>query len=72
VHRLRLALVLLTAIGFVAGCGAQPRSAAPDESTLGPKARFPDLANSGRHVSLFSLFNAQQEIPRVVLLISPT
>jgi hypothetical protein len=30
------------------------------------------LANSGRHVSLFSLFNAQQEIPRVVLLVSPT
>jgi len=64
-----LALALL-----LSGCGGStqklPTTAA--QRSFGPATRLPDLDHPGRSDSLFSLFNADQGVPRLVLLVSPT
>lgn len=71
-QRIAWLLAVLITAGLLAGCGTalKPTSTRPD--TLGPNARFTDLEHPGRSVSLFTLFNSQARVPRVVLLISPT
>jgi hypothetical protein len=64
-----IALALL-----LAGCGGSSKNSAtiPSTETLGPATRLVDLEYPGRTHSLFSLFNADQGVPRLVLLVSPT
>jgi len=69
----------MTALQGVAGrfgrvCGGGSSTAPTDASsqTLGPATRLPDLEHPDRSATLFSLFNADQGVPRLVLLVSPT
>jgi hypothetical protein len=59
---------------LLAGCGGSAKRPAPDTSTetLGPSTRLVDLEHPGRMPALFSLFNADRGVPRLVLLVSPT
>lgn len=65
-------LAAVMVVGLLAGCGAARKATTTKADTLGPNARFADLERPTRTVSLFTLFNSQARIPRVVLLISPT
>jgi hypothetical protein len=69
-----LALLALVLALLMSGCGGRSEQAAPNPSseTLGPSTRLVDLAHPGRTSELFSLFNADQGVPRLVLLVSPT
>jgi cytochrome c biogenesis protein CcdA len=69
-----LALAALALALAVSGCGgsSQQPATSPSSQTLGPATRLIDLEHPDRHVALFSLFNADEGVPRLVLLISPT
>jgi hypothetical protein len=71
--RARLALSLLTLM--LAGCGGSTHTAAstaPGQQGFGPATRLPDLTHPGSQVDLFSRFNHDKGVPRLVLLVSPT
>jgi hypothetical protein len=73
--RARLALAALTLTLALAGCGGGTHTAAPSapgQQAFGPAARLADLTHPGRQVDLFSRFNHDQGVPRLVLLVSPT
>ena len=66
-----LAVGLLALALLPAGC---TKSADPLTSTqrFGAATRLPDLQHPGRNVDLFSRFNQDRGVPRLVLLLSPT
>jgi hypothetical protein len=68
--RPRVALSLLALALVVSGCSGAHKSATGKE--LGPATRLVDLEHPSHSPNLFSLFNAGQGAPRLVLLISPT
>ncbi len=72
--RRELALAALALSLILSGCGGGSSTAPTDASsqTLGPATRLPDLEHPDRSATLFSLFNADQGVPRLVLLVSPT
>ena len=73
--RARLALSVLTLTLVLAGCGGRTHTAAPTtpgQQGFGPATRLADLTHPGRQVNLFSRFNHDQGVPRLVLLVSPT
>ena len=72
--RRALAFAAMVFALVVSACGGTDRETAPARSTetLGPSTRLADLGHPGRTSSLFSLFNADQGVPRLVLLVSPT
>jgi hypothetical protein len=47
-------------------------SSSSTSHTLGPLTRLTDLAHPDKTVDLFSLFNADQGTPRLIMLVSPT
>jgi hypothetical protein len=69
-----LALATVAVALLLNGCGGSSEQAvtSPSSETLGPSTRLVDLAQPGRTAKLFSLFNADQGLPRLVLLVSPT
>ena len=70
----KLSLAALALAVLLAGCGggARPSATPSAERALGPSTRLADLEHPGRKPALFSLFNAGQGVPRLVLLVSPT
>ena len=63
---------LLAGLALV-GCGSDStRAASPAETSLSASTRLVDLDHPGRDNALFSLFNEDAGIPRLVLLVSPT
>jgi len=72
--RRELALAALALSLILSGCGGGSSTAPADASsqTLGPATRLLDLEHPGRSATLFSRFNADQGVPRLVLLVSPT
>ncbi len=75
--RRALALAALVVALTVSGCGGSGHETAtspssPSSQTLDPSTRLVDLQHPGRTPALFTLFNADQGEPRLVLLISPT
>ena len=71
--RSRVALTLLVLALVVSGCsGAHKSATGKVTEELGPATRLVDLEHPGRSRDLFSLFNADQGVPRLVLLVSPT
>jgi hypothetical protein len=72
--RRALALAALALSLILSGCGGSPSAAPTNASsqTLGPATRLVDLEHPDRTATLFSLFNADQGVPRLLLLISPT
>ncbi len=69
-----LALAALALSLILSGCGGGSSTAPTDASsqTLAPATRLPDLEHPDRSATLFSHFNADQGVPRLVLLVSPT
>ena len=69
-----LTLAALALSLILSGCGGGSSTAPADASsqTLGPATRLRDLEHADRSATLFSLFNADQGVPRLVLLVSPT
>lgn len=69
-----LALATVACALLLSGCGGGSEKAAtsPSGESLGPSTQLVDLAHPGRTSELFSLFNADQGVPRLVLLLSPT
>jgi hypothetical protein len=72
--RRALALSLAALALAVSGCGgsSQQTATSPSSRTLNASTRLVDLERSGQTSTLFALFNADQGVPRLVLLISPT
>lgn len=72
--RAALALAALVLALAASGCGGGSATAPTDASsqTLGPATRLVDLEHPDRTATLFSRFNADQGVPRLVLLVSPT
>jgi hypothetical protein len=72
--RRALALAALALALAVSGCGgsSQQTATSPSSQTLSPSTRLVDLEHPGRTSPLFALFNADQGVPRLVLLVSPT
>ena len=72
--RRALALAALALALPVSGCGGsdQETATSPSSQTLDPSTLLVDLEHRGRTPALFTLFNADQGEPRLVLLISPT
>ena len=72
-HR-ALALAALAVALTVSGCGGSGHETAtsPSSQKLDVSTRLVDLEHPGRTTALFTLFNADQGEPRLVLLISPT
>ena len=72
--RSRVALTLLALALVASGCssGAHKSGTGKKAEPLGPPTRLVDLEHPSRSPDLFSLFNAGQGVPRLVLLISPT
>lgn len=73
---MRRALVLAALVLALAasGCGGGSSTAPPGATSkaLSPATRLVDLEHPDRTATLFSLFNADQGVPRLVLLVSPT
>jgi hypothetical protein len=66
---------VLTLTLVLAGCRGGTHTAAPSapgQQGFGPAMRLPDLTHPGRQVNLFSRFNHDQGMPRLLLLVSPT
>ena len=72
--RTRLALGSLALVLLLGACGGSGRTTGPSTKAqaFGPETRLVDLEHPGRSAALFSLFNADQGVPRLVLLVSPT
>jgi hypothetical protein len=71
--RARIALTLLVLALVASGCsGAHKSATGKVTEELGPATRLVDLEHPSHNPDLFSLFNAGQGVPRLVLLISPT
>jgi len=72
--RRSLALAAISLSLIASGCAGGSQKAATNQSShaLGPETRLLDLEHPDRTKRLFSLFNADQGAPRLVLLVSPT
>jgi hypothetical protein len=72
--RRALAVAILALALVTGGCsgGSQTAETDPSGQTLGPATQLVDLEHPDRSSALFSLFNADQGVPRLVLLVSPT
>lgn len=72
--RSRVTLTLLALALVASGCssGAHKSGTGKTAAALGPATRLVDLEHPSRSPDLVSLFNADQGVPRLVLLISPT
>ena len=72
--RAQLVIAGLAAALLLGGCGgsAEKTTSRASAQSLGPATRLPDLEHSGNSRNLFALFNADQGMPRLVLLVSPT
>ena len=72
--RPRVALTLLALALAASGCSSGAHKSATGKVTeeLGPATRLVDLEHPSHSPDLFSLFNASQGVPRLVLLVSPT
>ncbi len=72
--RAMLVIAGVALVVLLSGCGGRAQKAAPRPATamLGPSTQLDDLEHPGRTPRLFSLFNAGQGVPRLVLLVSPT
>jgi hypothetical protein len=71
--RSRVAPTLLVLALVVSGCSsAHTSGTGKTAEALGPATRLVDLAHPTRSPELFSLFNAGEGVPRLVLLVSPT
>ena len=72
--RAGLALGSIALALFLSACGGSAAKTSPSltPQTFGPATRLVDLQHPGRSPRLFSLFNADQGVPRLVLLVSPT
>jgi hypothetical protein len=72
--RLALALLALAVALLLSGCGgsAHKTAATAPAQPFGPSTQLPDLQHPGRNVNLFSLFNHDQGVARLLLLVSPT
>jgi len=69
---LAFAAIALTVIVSACGGGSQKAATTQSNQALGPETRLLDLEHPDRTETLFSLFNADQGVPRLVLLLSPT
>ena len=72
--RSRVTLTLLALALVASGCssGAHKSATGNGSHGLGPATRLVDLEHPSRSPDLFSLFNADEGVPRLVLLVSPT
>jgi hypothetical protein len=67
-----LAVLAVALAPLATGCLGGPHARATGAAqTLGPATRLVDLEHPGRSPDLFSLFNGDRGVPRLVLLISP-
>jgi hypothetical protein len=72
---MRRALIVAAALStlVLSACGeSAPEPTDSSSGSLGPSTRLVSLGAPGRTVPLFELFNADQGVPRLVLLVSPT
>ncbi len=72
--RARLITAALAVALLLSACGssAQQNSSRASAQSFGPATRLPDLEHPGHSRNLFALFNGDQAVPRLVLLVSPT
>ena len=67
-----LTLLALALVGSGCSSGAHKSATGNGRHGLGPATRLVDLEHPSRSPDLFSLFNADEGVPRLVLLVSPT